>query len=338
MGGKFWWSIIGWSKSVNWQLVIAAYILDLVIGDPRWMPHPVVMIGWMISGLEKGLRRENFSSAAKKTAGIVMVFVVVGTSIAATWALVGAANMLHPLAGTALSVFLISTTIATKGLIDSAKNVADAIASGSIDKARLGVSMIVGRDTEQMQRHDIARATIETVAENTVDAVIAPVIYALIGGAPLAMGYRAVNTLDSMIGYKNEKYADFGWAAARLDDAANYIPARISVVIIAVAAAIRRQNPKATIKTAKKFGRNHASPNSGWPEAAVAGALNLRLGGTNYYGGIPRETGYIGAGEAPLNETQISNATRLLLVSSAITVTVGCAAYIGLSVLLSHRF
>jgi adenosylcobinamide-phosphate synthase len=322
---------------VNWQLVIAAYFLDLIIGDPRWMPHPVVMIGWLISKLDKGLRRENLTSAAKKTAGIITVFIVVGASIAATWALVAAASMLHTLAGIVLSVFLISTTIATKGLIDSARNVADAIASGSIDEARFGVSMIVGRDTEQMQRHDIARATIETVAENTVDAVIAPVIYALIGGAPLAMGYRAVNTLDSMIGYKNEKYADFGWAAARLDDVANYIPARISVVIIAIAAAIRRHNPKTTIKTAKNFGRNHASPNSGWPEAAVAGALNLRLGGTNYYGGIPRETGYIGAGDAPLNETQISNATQLLLVSSAITVTIGCAVYIGLNVLLSHK-
>jgi adenosylcobinamide-phosphate synthase len=157
------------------------------------MPHPVVMIGWMISRLEKGLRREYFSSAAKKTAGVITVFAVVGVSISVTWSLIRFTNMLHPLAGAVLSVFLISTTIATKGLIDSAKNVADAIASGSIDKARLGVSMIVGRDTERMQQQDIARATIETVAENTVDAVIAPVIYALIGGAPLAMGYRAVN-------------------------------------------------------------------------------------------------------------------------------------------------
>jgi adenosylcobinamide-phosphate synthase len=263
---------------------------------------------------------------------------IVGASIAATWALIGIAGLLHPLAGAALSVFLISTTVATKGLIDSAKNVADAISSGNIDNAKRGVSMIVGRDTEQMQRHDIARAAIETVAENTVDAVIAPIFYALIGGAPLAMGYRAVNTLDSMIGYKNKKYADFGWAAARLDDVANYIPARISVVIIAVASMIRGQDPKATIETAKRFGRNHASPNSGWPEAAVAGALNLRLGGTNYYGGIPRETGYIGTGDAPLDEIQIANATKLLLVSSTVMVVAGSAAYMGLSALLSNRF
>jgi adenosylcobinamide-phosphate synthase len=147
-----------------------------------------------------------------------------------------------------------------------------------------------------------------------------------------------VNTLDSMIGYKNEKFADFGWAAARLDDVANYIPARISVAIIAIASMIRRQNPKITIKTAKRFGRNHASPNSGWPEAAVAGALNLRLGGTNYYGGVPRETGYIGVGDAPLDEIQIANATQLLLVSSVVTVTVGSAVYVALSALLSHRF
>jgi adenosylcobinamide-phosphate synthase len=311
-----------------WLLVFIAYSIDLIVGDPKSFPHPVVLIGKLISFLDERLRRPGASKEQKRFMGSITVFAVVAMSASITWIAVSLATIIHPLAGKTLSILFISATIATRGLMKSAREVAALLGTGNLDEARAKVSMIVGRDTANMKQHDIARATIETVAENLVDAVIAPIMFALIGGAPLAMAYRSINTLDSMLGYRNDKYKDFGWAAARLDDIANYIPARISVVIIAIAALLCRGNPVDVLRTALKFGGNHASPNSGWPEAAVAGAFDLRLGGTNYYGGIPRKTGFIGDGSGVLEEKHIENTVTLLFVASAATVVLAGAAYL----------
>ncbi|MBI4733363.1 MAG: cobalamin biosynthesis protein CobD [Rubrobacteridae bacterium] len=307
---------------MSWLVIVTAYLLDLIVGDPRAIPHPVVIIGKLITFLDNRLRNQSSSKVLKRAMGVATVMIVVTAAGLTTWAIVRAATAVHPAVGFLFSTIMVSATIATNGLKKSACEVSNKLENNDIDGARQKVAMIVGRDTNGLEQKDIARATIETVAENLVDAVIAPLTYAYIGGASLAMAYRAINTLDSMIGYKNEKYTDFGWAAAKLDDIANYIPARISVVIIAIAAFVKRRNPLKTIDAVVVFGRNHASPNSGLPEAAFAGTLSLKLGGTNYYNGIPRETGFIGDGATDLSYREINNSVSLLVMSSIIMVLV----------------
>ncbi len=308
-----------------WAQVTLAYVVDLAFGDPQKIPHPVVLIGRLISYLEKLAFNGNLGWLWKRSIGVVVVFFVVGISASVTWGIVYLAYLAHGKLGFIVSILLISTTIATKGLMDSAKDVAVSLRKRNLGEAREKVSQIVGRDTKNMKYKDIVRATIESVAENSVDGVIAPIIYALIGGAPLAMAYKAINTLDSMVGYKNERYKDFGWAAARLDDIANYIPARLSVLLLAVAALICRQDAVGAVKIAIKDGRKHASVNSGWPEAAVAGAVGVALGGTNYYTGIPRKSGPIGKGKEALTTRNIEDVIWIVFAASAITILMGQA-------------
>lgn len=314
-----------------WPQVALAYVVDLAFGEPGWAPHPVVLIGRLIAYLDKQVFDENLGWAQKRYMGVVVVTFVVGISASVTWGIVYLATLLNGIAGFVVSILLISTTIATRGLMDSARDVAMSLAKNDLAEAREKVGRIVGRDTENMKRRDVVRATIESVAENSVDGVIAPIIYALIGGAPLAMAYKAVNTLDSMIGYKNERYIDFGWAAAKFDDMVNYIPARISVLILAIAALLVRKDALKAIRTAIRDGRNHASPNSGLPEATVAGAFGLKLGGTNYYDGVPRESGFIGDGKGAITEKNINEVIWLIFVASAVTLLLSRAIIFGLN-------
>ncbi len=314
-----------------WDQVALAYIIDLAFGDPWKIPHPVVLIGRLISYLEKLVFDDKLNWLLKRYIGTVVVVFVVGISASITWGIVYMATLVQARLGFVVSILLISTTIATKGLMDSAKNVAVSLGKKSLGEAREKVSLIVGRDTGNMKRRDIVRATIESVAENSVDGVIAPIIYALIGGPSLAMAYKAINTLDSMIGYKNERYKDFGWAAARLDDLANYIPARLSVLILAIAAIVCRKNALKAIKTAIKDGRKHASVNSGWPEAAMAGAVGVRLGGTNYYAGVPRKSDPIGYGKGALTARNIEEVVWIVFVASAITILLSKAVIFAFS-------
>ncbi|HZD59026.1 MAG TPA: adenosylcobinamide-phosphate synthase CbiB [Anaerolineae bacterium] len=306
-----------------WPQVAIAYVVDLAFGDPKWIPHPVILIGRLITYLENLAFSRDMDKMKKRIAGAVTVALVVGLSAAITWGIIQLASSLNEKLGFVVSILLISTTIATRGLLDSARDVANSIEKGNLAEARIRVSGIVGRDTEQMKRRDVVRATIESVSENAVDGIIAPLIYAMIGGAPLAMAYKAVNTLDSMIGYKNERYEDFGWAAARFDDVVNYIPARLSVMVLMVAAFLCRHDAIKAIKVAVRDGRNHASVNSGFPEAAVAGAVGIKLGGTNYYAGIPRKSGFLGNGKGALTYKNINQVSWLVFVASAITVLLG---------------
>jgi len=280
--------------------LILAFILDLAIGDPRWLPHPVRIIGRAIMYVEN-LLRALFHGRGERTAGILLVILtVIPSALIAFFILMllrqATAGFLL-IISKAVLIYLIGTTIALQELISSAKQVIDSVEAGMLDDARRHLSMIVGRDTTDLSEEGILRATIETLAENLSDGVIAPLFYLAIGGLPLAMAYKAINTLDSMIGYKNEKYIRFGWAAARLDDIANYIPARLSGLLIVISSFIIQRSFSAArhaMNIMLRDGTNHTSPNSGVPEAAMAGALGVRLGGPSTYGGVIVAKPYIG--------------------------------------------
>jgi adenosylcobinamide-phosphate synthase len=287
-------------------ILIFAFSLDLAIGDPRWLPHPVRMIGSAVAFLERRLRAI-FGKGRERASGVFLIILVVLP--AAALAFLVQRLLLLPgetwpaVVSFAFLVYLVATTIALRELVSSAGLVMRSVKKGDLVSARSSLSMIVGRDTQTLDEEGVLRAAIETVAENLSDGVIAPVFYFAIGGFPLAVAYKAVNTLDSMVGYKNEKYVIFGWAAARLDDAANFIPARITGILVVFASflyfLVRR--PGIAITAARnsfgvmiRDGRKHTSPNSGIPEAAMAGALGVTLGGPSTYAGVLVRKPFIG--------------------------------------------
>jgi len=324
----------------------AAYLLDLAIGDPRWMPHPVRGMGWMIAKMEKTLRKTGVRSQesgdrklTEKLSGVLLVTTVVG----ATYAFFYYINYLlltshFPLLTSYLSfivlAILIATTIATRELINSAKAVIDEVKTGNVETARGKLGMIVGRDTQSLDRKGILKATIETLSENASDGIVAPLFYFALGGLPLAMAYKAVNTLDSMVGYKNETYRNFGWAAARLDDIANFIPARITGVLIVMASFfvyVSLPTSYFSLKIMLRDGRKHSSPNSGVPEAAMAGALGVQLGGPSMYGGILVEKPFIGEDRGENTEYRQQTEEKTYLAAAGTTVViVKIASFLGL--------
>lgn len=324
--------------------LIFAFFLDLAIGDPRWLPHPVRMIGSAITRLENFLMR-HAPKESERTAGIFLVAGIVLSVAVVTFLfhrlLLWSSADLLVITCTAFLVYLVSTTIAVRGLIDSARLVIESVQDCALEAARRKLSMIVGRDTAGLSEEGVLAATIETLAENLSDGIIAPVFYLVIGGLPLAMAYKAVNTLDSMVGYKNEKYIRFGWAAARLDDIANYIPARITGFLIVIATGILGirdlgfgigkekanpqpliPNPMLSLRIMLRDGRNHSSPNSGIPEAAMAGALGVRLGGPSTYGGTVVEKPHIGDSLTTDYLIASRQAVALVSVSSVLAVMV----------------
>ncbi|MHB8156289.1 MAG: adenosylcobinamide-phosphate synthase CbiB [Desulfocucumaceae bacterium] len=304
-------------------VVVLAFLADLAVGDPPRMPHPVVMLGNMISALEKILYRAR--GVAGLAGGAFMAALVVGFAYASAALVLHYLRSVSPWLAAPVEIWLISTTIAAKGLSVAAGDVMRPLAAYDLDRARLMVARIVGRDTSSMDARGITRATVETVAENTVDGVIAPLFYALIGGAPLALAYRAVNTLDSMVGYRNDRYLYFGRFSARLDDAANYIPARISGVMLLAAAWVTGRRAGAALRAVRRDAPKHPSPNSGIPEAAVAGALGVRLGGINTYGGRESFRQYMGDDLYPLSPAHIRGAIDLMYMSSFLTLAAGFA-------------
>ncbi|MHB8172686.1 MAG: adenosylcobinamide-phosphate synthase CbiB [Thermincolia bacterium] len=305
--------------------VAAAYLIDLVVGDPRWLPHPVVIIGKGISLLEAFLRRWAAPLVGLRGSGVLLMVLMVAGSYLVTWAAVEGLTLIHPYLGLAAGVWLISTTIAAKGLAQAGLEIRNLLTQGDLAGARVKVGWIVGRDTHNLDEGEITRATVETVAENIVDGIVAPLFYAFIGGAPLAMAYRATNTLDSMVGYKNEKYIDFGWVSARFDDLVNYIPARLTGILLVLAAWIYGLNGRRAITMQLRDASKHPSPNSGYPESAVAGALGIRLGGQNYYGGQASFRAYMGEALEPLEGRHIGLTVRLMYVTSALAVLAGIA-------------
>lgn len=296
-------------------VVLAAFAVDMLVGDPRWLPHPVVLMGRAIRRLEELLRR---TGLPLRLAGALLALFLVGGAWLATWAVIQACAWLHPVAGALAHVWLFSTTLAPRSLAEHAMAVYRPLVAGNLLQARERVGWIVGRDTQYLSETEVVRAAVETVAESTCDGVLAPLVWGLVGGAPLAMAYKAANTLDSMVGHLDERYREFGWASARLDDLLNLVPARLSALLLAAAALSGR-----ALATAWRDARRHPSPNSGWSEAAVAGALGVRLGGLNYYDGEPEMRAYMGDPLRPLEPADIPRAVRLMYLAAAMAVALG---------------
>lgn len=282
------------------KLLPFAFVLDLGFGDPRFSLHPVRLMGDAISVLEAPFRK---LPIPKFLSGALMSVLLIVAAFNAGLALVNLAASYHPMAGEAMQVILIYFCISARDLDDAGLKVYRLLKKGNLEEARKALSLIVGRDVQNLDEQGVIRATVETEAENLVDGVVSPLFFAAIGGAPLALAYKMVNTLDSMIGYKTETYAQFGKFAARLDDVANYIPARIAVLLIMLGSG---RWGKRAFQTAWAEGRNHSSPNAGYPEAAFAGRFAIKLGGPSHYNGQLVEKPYIGQafGEAEVEDVK----------------------------------
>lgn len=311
--------------TMTYHCILIAFILDLAMADPRWFPHPVRIIGKTIQALEWVLRRIRIP---EQIAGVFLAMIVVAFTYTVTALLVYGISMFGDIYRVAVCGVVIYFTISLRGLTDEALNVAAMLDANDLDGARQTLAGIVGRDTANMSSEQVKRACIESVAENMVDGVISPLFFAFIGGPPLAMAYKAVNTLDSMVGYRNERYLRLGWASARLDDAANLVPARISVVLIPIAAAICRANPINAIRIGWRDGQKHPSPNSGIPEAMIAGALGIQLGGTAVYNGVVSQRPLIGNQEEPLSVKTIEKTVQIVSVCSFLAVISGIALFL----------
>ncbi|MCH4813011.1 adenosylcobinamide-phosphate synthase CbiB [Vreelandella neptunia] len=297
-------------------LVMLAIAIDLVVGDPRSIPHPVVLIGRFISSFEQLWNRG--TAQQRRVSGFMLSIIVVGGVWGVSWLLLWVLTQLHPGLALIVELWLLSTTLAIKGLGDAARAVVAPLTKGDLPTARKALGMIVGRDTQHLGEAEITRGTVETVAENTVDGITAPLFFALIGGAPLALAYKAVNTLDSMVGYKNERYADFGFASAKLDDIANWLPARLTALylwlagLLLSASGILKLRWRGALRGTCQDAPRHPSPNAGWPEAMVARLLGVQLGGTNFYQGVASHRATLGEPLEVLEVMHISATLRLM--------------------------
>ena len=303
----------------------AAYILDLIFGDPLWFPHPVRGIGWLIEKMEGPFRTVIKN---ERLSGVIFAFIIIILSWSLTFMLTRTVYLLNHYLGLLVSTIIIYTSLSVKDLAVESLTVFKALGKGSVDNARTCLSKIVGRDTANLSEQEIIRATVETVAENIVDGIISPLFYAFLGGAPLAIAYKAINTMDSMVGYKNKKYINFGWAAAKIDDIANFIPARISVIFLTLASWIAGYNTAGAWKITIRDGMKNPSPNSGLPEAAVAGALGVQLGGLNYYKSVVSRKPCIGDNINPLDKLHIKKAVKIAYITSGLFVITGIILYL----------
>ena len=308
------------------EAVLGGFVLDTLFGDPPWLPHPVVLMGKAISALEKRLRaRLPQTPQGELLGGAVVAFTLpVGTFLLTSLVCLGAAK-LSPWLGLAVQMFWCGQALAAKGLAQESTNVYRALIKPDLPAARKAVSRIVGRDTQNLTLEGVTKAAVETVAENTSDGVIAPLLYMLLGGAPLALTYKAINTMDSMLGYKNEKYLYFGRAAAKLDDAANYLPSRLAGLLWCAAAALTGNSPKGAWRIWRRDRRNHASPNSAQTESACAGALGVQLAGPAYYFGEYYAKPTIGDPLRPIEPEDIRRANRMMYAESVLALAVGLA-------------
>nr|WP_312577934.1 adenosylcobinamide-phosphate synthase CbiB [Sedimentibacter sp.] len=305
--------------------LITGYILDLIIGDPHGFFHPIKLIGNMISSVEKKLRTRCKNKDEERRAGAVLWITVVGVSFVVPYLLLVLASSINLILAIILESIMCYYILATKSLRDESMKVYKALKENNIVEARKYLSYIVGRDTENLNESSVAKGAVETVAENTSDGVIAPIIFILIGGAPLGFMYKAINTLDSMVGYKNEKYIDFGRFSAIADDVFNYIPARISAYLMIIASMLSGMDYKNAYKIYKRDRYNHLSPNSAQTESVCAGALNISLGGGNYYGGVLVSKPTIGDDNRPIEAEDIKRANKLMYATSFICLILGVA-------------
>jgi len=291
-------------------LLIGA-MLDLILGDPRWFPHPIRGIGRMIQALETILRKV----VSARLGGCILVLLVLAVVVAIVSATV------H-WGGLPAASFWIFTSLAVRTLDRDSNKVIEALRDGDLEQARTLVRNLVGRDTASLSARDVTRAVFETVAENMSDAIVAPLFYLALLGVPGMVAYKAVNTMDSMVGYKNDRYIRFGWGAARLDDVANYIPARITALLIILAAALLRLRWRRAVAVVLRDARLQPSPNAGYPEAALAGALGIQLGGLNYYFGRAVQKPLLGDPLEDLEWKRFSQVRLLLYLVTAVSYVV----------------
>ncbi|MEW6350346.1 MAG: adenosylcobinamide-phosphate synthase CbiB [Thermodesulfobacteriota bacterium] len=303
---------------MNLELQIClAVLLDLIFGDPRWFPHPVKFMGRLAMALEAPARR---AVRNPRAAGIMVATAVILATAAVALAVLEAARYAHPRVADAVSVVLIYTGIAARDLVDHSRAVWHALSEQNLEFARKKVGMICGRDTASLDEAGIARATVESVAENLVDGVTAPLFFAAVAGPVGMMVYKAVSTLDSTFGYKNERYIEFGWASARVDDVLAFIPARLTALCVPLGALLLRERPLGALRIFLRDRGKHPSPNAGQSEAAVAGALGVQLGGPSVYGGVTTHKPTLGDPVELLGGAHIRRANTLMLVTAGLVV------------------
>ena len=315
--------------------VLGGFGLDLLLADPAWMPHPVVGMGRAIAALEKLLRRLfPATPAGERAAGRVLAAALPVGTFALTAGALALAYRLHPAAGFGLELLWCWQALALRGLADESGKVYAELARGDLPAARKAVSRIVGRDTAALTAEGVTKAAVETVAENFSDGVAAPLFYLLIGGAPLGLAYKAVNTMDSMVGYKNKRYIDFGRAAAHLDDAANFLPARLAALLWIAAAGLAGFDAKNAWRIWRRDRFCHASPNSAQTESACAGALGVQLAGPAFYFGEYYDKPTIGDSSRPVEPADILRANRMLYLAGFLALGLGLALRLGALALL----
>ena len=299
-------------------LLISAFLLDLAVGDPRWLPHPVVFMGRFISHGEALLRSGN--TRRDFIAGVALSFFAIAISVSIACALVVLCRLLPDWLFFIATSALASTTLATRGLIDAVRRIEAPLRTGDLTIAREKLSHIVGRETAHLSQDKVLRASLESLSESTCDGIVAPLFYLFLGGVPLAMAYKAVSTLDSMIGYRTERYFYFGKFAARLDDVMNFIPARLTALFIVIATLVLRLTPARALRVTWRDHANHLSPNAGYPEAALAGAFGIRLGGPSIYFGKEVHKPYLGDDSTPVKIEMLKEGRILCLVTAILSL------------------
>ena len=309
--------------------IVAGFILDLIFGDPHSLPHPICLIGNFISFLERNLRKIfGFSNNGLLFGGGVLVLIVISTCFVLPYALLYLAGMVNPWLAFALETLMFYQIFATKCLRDESMKVYYALQKGDLDEARLMLSWIVGRDTKNLSEAEVTKGAVETIAENTADGIIAPMFYMFLGGASLAFLYKGINTMDSMVGYKNEKYLYFGRCAAKLDDVANFIPARITGLLMIGAAYFLNLDVQGAWKTFWRDRYNHLSPNSAMTESVAAGALNIQLGGGHFYFGKWVHKDTIGDDIRPVKAEDIVATNNLLYMTAVLSLILFTLIYL----------
>ena len=313
--------------------ILVGFLLDLWLRDPLWLPHPVVGIGWLIAHLERPIRRLlPRTVSGERLGGAILWLLVMAVTGLLTTGILLCAGWVHPVLRWLAETWLCYQILAAGGLREAGMRVYRDLQAGDLEAARRSVGRVVGRDTARLDRDGVIRAAVETVAENTSDGVIAPLFFLLIGGAPLGMLYKAVNTMDSMLGYKNAQYLHFGWAAARLDDLANWLPARLSGLMMVLAAPCVGLSRTGAWTIFRRDRRAHSSPNAAHTEAACAGALGVRLAGDAVYFGKTVHKPTVGDARRPIEAEDIPRACRLMLATALLALALGILLRTGILV------